>query len=104
MFGILPFQRVTDRAQAQGEDLLIPAGTAYCGLDPLLQSPTPSFSAWSRLPSSRPPQLAVTTRPAAQVLRFIKTLVTLLCYEYNSDARRSQMVAVGVHPAHKQGQ
>jgi hypothetical protein len=36
------------RIEAQGEDILIPAGTAYCGLDPILQSPTPSSSAWSR--------------------------------------------------------
>ena len=48
ILGILPFQCVAGRAEPQGEDLLIPAGTAYCGLDPILQSPTPSSSAWSR--------------------------------------------------------
>ena len=47
ILGILPFQCVAGRAEPQGEDLLIPAGTAYCGLDPILQSPTPSSSAWS---------------------------------------------------------
>jgi hypothetical protein len=48
IFGILPFQRVAGRAEAQGEDLRVSAGTAYCGLDPFLRSPTPSSSAWSR--------------------------------------------------------
>jgi hypothetical protein len=42
---ILPFQRVAGRTEAQGEDLLIPEGTANCGLDPFLQSPTSSLSA-----------------------------------------------------------
>jgi hypothetical protein len=48
ILGILPFQRVTGRAQAQGENLLVPAGTANCGLDPFLQSLIPWSSAWSR--------------------------------------------------------
>jgi hypothetical protein len=48
ILGILPFQRVAGRTEAQGEDLFIPAGTANCGLDPLLQSPIPSSSVWSR--------------------------------------------------------
>ena len=47
ILGILPFQRVAGRADAQGEDLLIPTGTANYGLDPFLQSPIPSFSASS---------------------------------------------------------
>jgi hypothetical protein len=36
ILSILPFQRVAGRVEAQGEDLLIPAGTANCCLDPLL--------------------------------------------------------------------
>ena len=48
ILGILPFQRVAGRAEAQGEDLLIPTWTANRGLHHFLQSPIPSFSAWSR--------------------------------------------------------
>ena len=50
ILGILSLQRIAGRTKAQGEDLFIPAGTANCTLDPLLQGPTPSFSAWSRFP------------------------------------------------------
>jgi len=34
ILGILPFQRVAGRAEAQGEYLLILAGAANCGLEP----------------------------------------------------------------------
>jgi hypothetical protein len=34
----LPFQRVAGRAEAQGEDLLIPAGTANCVWTPFFKA------------------------------------------------------------------